>query len=196
MMPSAGHGRGRYDRSATASERAQRARQSLLIALRDTLLELGEECSLDTVVARAGLGRNTFYSHFRDLASARAEVVADSMQTLRTQMDAALSHEETPYAAVGNLAQSWVHIALTHPVAVRIAVQGDRAKITDLLSSGLLAVHRAGAQAGVFRRELLPERLLGLAALGVELLAAVAAERARSEAASATLSDAILALSR
>lgn len=53
-------------------------RERLLLAARELFLELGYDASVDAIIGRAGVARQTFYNHFKNKESLFAEVVRDS----------------------------------------------------------------------------------------------------------------------
>src|SRR5690606_35971656 len=103
-------GRGQYDRRATPSERARQAREAILGAVRALLLEdRNATFAVADVTRLTGVGKNTFYGHFRDLEEAVAVVV----EQCRREVEAALSMggvEDTPHAAVQRFVRSWVDL--------------------------------------------------------------------------------------
>ena len=52
-------------------------RERLLLAARELFLEQGYDASVDAIISRAGVARQTFYNHFKNKESLFAEVVRD-----------------------------------------------------------------------------------------------------------------------
>jgi AcrR family transcriptional regulator len=52
-------------------------RERLLIAARQLFLELGYDASVDAIIGRAEVARQTFYNHFKNKESLFAEVIRD-----------------------------------------------------------------------------------------------------------------------
>lgn len=52
-------------------------RERLLLAARELFLEQGYDASVDAIIGRAGVARQTFYNHFKNKESLFAEVVRD-----------------------------------------------------------------------------------------------------------------------
>ncbi len=63
--------RGKYDRHATRAERWARQRTALNGAVARAVASRGEKTTVRDICAAAGVGRNTFYQHFRDIETAR-----------------------------------------------------------------------------------------------------------------------------
>jgi AcrR family transcriptional regulator len=66
--PDRAPGRGKYDRSHTADERARDQRRRLFTAAASVFARHGyANCTVDDVCSEAGVSRRTFYEHFGDL---------------------------------------------------------------------------------------------------------------------------------
>lgn len=102
--------RGRYDRSLTRHERQAEQRERLLAATA-AVAAAGEELNVASVVARAGVGRNTFYEYFDDFAHALHSLSARARSELASAIAAELGAARTPLERIRALARAWVQHA-------------------------------------------------------------------------------------
>src|SRR5258708_2905894 len=86
--------RGLYDRAISRHER-QAAQQERVIAAITALVAAGDELSVASVVEHAGIGRNTFYEYFDDVAHALAAIQARARGELSTRFESALRQVRT-----------------------------------------------------------------------------------------------------
>src|SRR5690606_11169279 len=102
-------GRGRYDRRASASERARQQRTHLLLAV-ERLARQGAVPSVAEIAACAGVGKNTFYEHFQGAADALLAAVNVALVNLRSELEQVSGGGEvdTPSAYAEQLAQCWI----------------------------------------------------------------------------------------
>lgn len=187
-------GRGRYDRTLSASERARRARSVMENVVR-SMLSQGRQLSVGDVIEEAGLGRNTFYSHFPDLETAVEEVT----RQCAAEMSAALPSgvlDAAPYAAVTLFAQRWLSALGEHTEAALVCLRARDETLVERAGETIRALHGLGAAAGVFRRELSPERRRALVAVVIELSRAVCEGGATRGGAEEALVDGIVGLCR
>lgn len=141
-------GRGRYDRTLSASERARRRRELLVDAAR-TALVAGESLALEGLLKRSGLGRNTFYGHFENVESLQAEVVQLALEHLsepRWRPD----DSATPFSAVRSFVDQWLARLDADHAQARVALFVARAPLTLRLTEDLLVLAELGRRAGVF----------------------------------------------
>jgi hypothetical protein len=102
-------GRGRYDRTASASERARAQRGSLLAAVRQQALLDEGEVTVGRLLAIVGCGRNTFYEHFDDAPAAVQAACAESERTLEEAFAvlSAATGPRTPSGVMMDFAVTW-----------------------------------------------------------------------------------------
>ena len=106
--------RGRYDRSLTRHERQAEQRERLLAATAAVAFA-GDELNVANVVARAGVGRNTFYEYFDDFAHALHALSARARSELSALVTRELSAARTPLERVRAIARAWVEHARADP---------------------------------------------------------------------------------
>lgn len=102
--------RGRYDRGASASERARAQRATLLDAVRRCALERPEhELTVTRLVESVGCGRNTFYEHFDEIGQAVEAACRESADHLGVVLQRALFTDVplTPTDLMWELATAW-----------------------------------------------------------------------------------------
>jgi AcrR family transcriptional regulator len=189
-------GRGRYDRGATASERARTARAAITSAVIRLLRASRAVPSVDDVCGLTGLGRNTFYGHFPSAQAAADQVVTDCLAQIEHTLGSAARAALTPYAEVTEFAQGWFDFCASTGDAVEVAEAAGRDRLQAALEQRLRALHAAGASAGVYRKDLGFERLVALRGATVELSLAVATGRALPATAASAFVDAMLGLCR
>lgn len=158
-------GRGRYDRAASASERAQEARTEILASVYSLLLEQGEHFSVSDVTTRAGIGRNTFYGHFTHLSEAVREAGRQALAELTTHDVAWVQDDDTPRNALEKFVRAWFQRVERNGATYRVAKQAVGDQLRRWLSARLTDAHAVGARAGLFRRSLEQARVV--AALGM-----------------------------
>src|SRR5450432_4064060 len=87
--------RGLYDRGMSRNER-QATQQERVIAAIAALLAARRELSVASVVEHAGIGRNTFYEYFDDIAHALRAIDSRVRGELNTRVESALRLARTP----------------------------------------------------------------------------------------------------
>jgi hypothetical protein len=189
-------GRGRYDRQASASERARAARAGILEAVREALSRDGDEPSVADVISLTRIGRNTFYGHFEDMEQAMREVSQACSLEIEAALVRSVPRGGTPHAALHGFATTWFEFVDGTPSALLVACRVDREGVRVRLEGALRELHGLGANAGVFRRVLEPERASTLSVILTEASLAIARRRGRPEVWSALFVDAVLALCR
>jgi hypothetical protein len=189
-------GRGRYDRGATASERARKARAAITRAVIRSLAASRAVPSVEDVCRLTGLGRNTFYGHFPSAQAAADQVVSDSLAQIERTLGSAARAAVTPYAEVTELAHDWFDFCASTGDAIRVAEAAGRDRLQAALEERLRALHATGASAGVYRKDLGFERLVALRGAAVELSLAVATGSAVPATAASAFVDAMLGLCR
>lgn len=98
--------RGRYDRTLTQDERRTEQRRRLLDAAAHVFAKEGVAgASVDHIIARAGMGRRTFYDHFSDTQDAFVAVYNEGARVLFEAVEATVRSEVNP------LRQLWAGIS-------------------------------------------------------------------------------------
>jgi AcrR family transcriptional regulator len=115
--------RGRYDRSLSAADRAERQRAHLIEAGAAALDEVGgAELTVDHVVGRARMGRNTFYAHFDGLSDLMGGVREHALEQLLSEVDDAVARCRTPLERLRAMAEAWLGAVAARPVLSRAAL--------------------------------------------------------------------------
>jgi AcrR family transcriptional regulator len=99
--------RGRYDRRESRAMRLARQRELLLDATAVAFAQ-SREPSVEDVVALSGMGKNTFYAHFKDLNGAADAVVDALVARLDARLGSALAGVRTPVARLRALCETLV----------------------------------------------------------------------------------------
>jgi len=194
-------GRGRYDRSSTAAQRAAQQAARIADATASTVARRGlGATTIDHVVRAAGVGRNTFYRHYRDLDHAVRHARAAAGATLWRMASARLAAAYTPTEKIRALVHAWLDLATEEPNTVAMLLlrigaddpsEGTTA-LGQLLTATLADAHRDAVLSTP------PDQIRVLAAIGA--LEAVARDCIRHpaslSAAEATLVDVIVRLFR
>ncbi len=165
-------GRGRYDRSLSAQERAQAQRAAIVDACRRLLVEVSGWPTVSEIVRDSGVGRNTFYEHF-DQASAVAEEVMDAAQAAleRHLRGFRRKGSRSPAEAMRSLGQAWAEGVGDKETLLSVLVEHRRREVVGVLRRELEVVARLGVDAGYCPKQALGSlRLRALAAMGVELV--------------------------
>jgi AcrR family transcriptional regulator len=193
--------RGRYDRRKTPEERLRAQRWRLMQAVARAFVE--REPSVSHVAALSRVGRASFYEFFDDFEHALGIVRALSIESLDRALDAALTRERAPVAALRSLTQELLESLQRWPEASLVALASDGEEISPLGRSIERALRRwfvASQSAGLITLRSDSERLL-LATGAAEAFARRVAIRAAARApavldAVTQLSDALLRLLR
>jgi AcrR family transcriptional regulator len=115
-----GPGRGHWDRALSRNGRNASTRAAIIDAVRTASSENGPDTTVGHVVARAGIGRNTFYAHFSDLSAALAAAEDEATSAAEVALARALQSARTPIERLRALAREWLETqAQTAPVAPR-----------------------------------------------------------------------------
>lgn len=161
-------GRGRYDRGASPSARAQRVRERMVLAA-SQMLALGQSLTVDRVVAAASIGRNTFYGHFDDADDLERACILTAQRQLEERLRQTQPDEGAPYEAIGATATHWFEVAALERVAVCILLERGPVALGDCLWQAFARARGVAARAGVLPREI-NARLRGCwIAAGLEL---------------------------
>lgn len=145
--------RGRYDRLASASERAHGQRELIVTAAQRLLLEsppAPASLSVSDLCAATGLGRNTIYGHFASVDAVREDVLTECTQPLLTALARSLDVPSTPLDELRRFCHAWVTVASVHPEATLLAARWRRDALSEALSGALERVVLRGVAAGAF----------------------------------------------
>jgi AcrR family transcriptional regulator len=118
--------RGKYDRSLSPAERWARQRARLMRAVAECAHDR-RHANVAAAARRAGVGRNTFYAHFRDFAQARRVAEERGEAEITTAVDRALSDTNTPRATLAALCRAWIFVIATDPRARLLLIESDDA---------------------------------------------------------------------
>ena len=130
--------RGKYDRKLSPTERVAQQRLRVLLATAEVAAVHGVEgLTLSRVAARAHVGRNTFYLHFDDLASALGAAEALGMSELGDGLETSLHLARTPVEQLRGIARAWLDLMDRLPTLAR-------ASLRPSLRSGESALSPAG----------------------------------------------------
>lgn len=159
--------RGRYDRLASASERAHGQRE-LIVAAAQRLLRantpLPASFSVSDLCAATGLGRNTIYGHFASVDALREEVLTECTRALLDALAQPLDVPSTPLDELRRLCEAWLTSASLHPEATLLAIRWRRDALAAALSSALERLVLRGVAAGAFAPDRDAQRTTLLAA--------------------------------
>lgn len=103
--------RGQYQRGLSQAERWALHRSALIRATAEVLSERAT-LNVDSVVKRAGKGRNTFYAHFANLEQATRAVESSAAMLVAARVDAALRTAVTPRDRLRQVVAAW--LSATH----------------------------------------------------------------------------------
>ena len=159
--------RGRWDRRESARSRDAGCRRDLVAATALSLFELGRAVTVSDVVQRAGVGRNTFYVHFDDLAAAFEAAEAEALAKISNAL-APSPTARTPLERLRRMASEWLSIAATEPHLVSLAIRGDGAlrgshvALRRMIENALRGIASSARTAGVLGRPVDANRLRAL----------------------------------
>jgi AcrR family transcriptional regulator len=190
--------RGRYDRQLGPAQRWAQHRTELIRATAACMNELpAPELSVEHIVKRAEKGRNTFYAHFSGLGEATRAVESTALRSIQQHADTALARAWAPRERIQSLVNAWLDAAEADPELFRAALSlGAGARARDLARRQLAAVIAEARAVGVVSRP--PDEPRVTAAVGAVTAVVQARLEARTsrEAATLTLTDALLRLFR
>lgn len=140
--------RGKYDRDASPSERVRRQRSHLLTTVR-RLAPRGTLPTVTQIVNAAGVGRNTFYQHFRGVEEALVAAAEVDGALLASYLEQ-LGEDEvlTPGEHCERLAKAWVRFCEEKPEAFALLEMHALAALEVLLGRAIRRTHRALLHAG------------------------------------------------
>lgn len=175
--------RGHWDRAASHEERALAHRRAITDAVASATFELGRAVTVSDVVERAGIGRNTFYVEFRDLAAAFAAAEAEALAFVSLAF-APARDTRTPIERLRRMALEWLSRAETQPKLVSLLIRGDgrprgaHARLGQLIGSSLEGVATSARAAGLVGRPVDAARLRGVVGAFVAFAEQIITERA------------------
>lgn len=197
-------GRGRYDRTKSPVERAAHHAHRLALATAAAVAQHGiVGTTVDRIVRVAGVGRNTFYRHYRDLDHAIRHARAAASESLWKEASAGLAAAYTPTEKIRAIVHAWIKLAQTDPNTTAVllhpratdqpsAPSEASTALSQLLTAALADAHRDALLSAP------PEQLRVLAATGA--LEAVARaclwHPGSTNAAESTLVDIVVRLFR
>jgi AcrR family transcriptional regulator len=132
-------GRGCYDRSQTRQQRQAEQRDRLMAALA-ALVTSGAEPTVAGIVARAGVGRNTFYEYFDDVAHALRVLKQRAVRELASAIEESLRSARGPLERLRAATQGWLQAIAREPGLMALALQPSPPQ-EDAAESSLLAIH-------------------------------------------------------
>jgi len=113
-------GRGAYDRSLSRAERDAQHRERLVRATAEIMLE--GELTVARIVARAGVGRSTFYEFFDTPEHAIAYVEQRALAALQRALTAAFAASHTPLERVRSITRVWLGALEAQPLDGRVVL--------------------------------------------------------------------------
>ena len=114
-------GRGKYDRAHSPAERAATQARRLIDATARVVAQHGlSGTTIDRVVRAAGVGRNTFYRHYRDLPHAVRHARATASASLWKEASSGLAAAYTPTEKIRAILRVWLRLARTDPDTVAL----------------------------------------------------------------------------
>jgi AcrR family transcriptional regulator len=116
--------RGRYDRALSRHDRQAAQRERVVASVAKVVAE-GRELSVASVVAMAGIGRNTFYEYFDDVEHALRAISARAQSEFTTRVDSALLSARTPLERVRALARAWAESLFADPELAKLALRAE-----------------------------------------------------------------------
>ncbi|MEZ4223140.1 MAG: TetR family transcriptional regulator [Polyangiaceae bacterium] len=146
--------RGRYDRHASRAERWARQRRALNEAVAQAVALRGSAATLRDICSSAGVGRNTFYLHFRDLETAKRIAIDQAGAALESALRWAPTSEEIAMIAMTYATDNAIRRALLLSQGRRkeepflsileraFAARGQRAERATALAGGAVAILR------------------------------------------------------
>ncbi len=147
--------RGKYDRHATRAERWARQRRALNDAVAHAVAARGDKTTVRDICAAAGVGRNTFYQHFRDLDTARRIAIDQAGAALEHTLRRISGAREIAAIALRYATQSSIRRALLLSTAHRKEEPFSTVLERVFASTGIRdarAVALAGGALAILRR--------------------------------------------
>lgn len=190
--------RGRYDRNASASERAHEQRQLILTAVAAILIEREPDAARLTVAdvcERTGLARNTLYGHFEGIEAAVDAAIDGALLALAAPLH---DHDDLllPLEVVRTFAIGWTTVCATDPTATRLALRWARPRLARDLRERVIVIAQQGVRAGTFSVEPHPVRSEMVTAAALAAAAAAASEPAQQAPVAAALAELFIRVCR
>jgi AcrR family transcriptional regulator len=171
--------RGCYDRQLTPEQRVAEHRERLLLATAVAVERAppNESPSVAEIGSGAGAGRNTFYSHFRDVNDAEQAVLGRVITQLNERVERHVIETRAPLDALRSLVVPWTDAIdasrLLAPAAFRISTRerrGGLSRIGSQLRQHLRRTSAAARREGALSTTADELRLLAVAATAEALL--------------------------
>lgn len=132
-------GRGCYDRTQTRQQRQAEQRERLIASVA-SLATGGEELTVGAIVARAGVGRNTFYEYFDDVGHALRVLKQRAVRDLAVTVEESLRGARAPLERLRAATQAWVQAIAREPGLMALALRPSSVQ-EDPAQASLLALH-------------------------------------------------------
>lgn len=142
-------GRGCYDRTQSRQQR-QAEQRDRLIASVASLAGSGEEVTVGAIVARAGVGRNTFYEYFDDVSHALRVLKQRAVRELAGAVEESLRGARAPLERLRATTQAWVQTIAREPGLMSLALRPSSVQ-DDPGQASLLALHLRSVLAALAR---------------------------------------------
>lgn len=109
MVLEAAPPRGRYDRQLELGERVAQQLERLILATARAVEDSPDppHASAAAIVALAGMGRNSFYAHFRDVHAAEEAVLAGVIERMHARADEVIARPASPIDLFAGLLHAW-----------------------------------------------------------------------------------------
>lgn len=121
-------GPGRYDRGRPLGERQREQKERLLLAAADVFGREGyANASVAKIIARAGVGRQTFYDHFKNLEEILFELHDFAAERARKAVQRATASAETPEQRLLSGLEAWLACLAADAPFARVAFRQLRA---------------------------------------------------------------------
>lgn len=179
--------RGCWDRAVGSRDRADAHRRAIVVAAAGAVFELGRSVTVSDVVARAGIGRNTFYALFDDLQGAIGAAESEALARVSSAFTPT-AVARTPIERLRRLVSQWLALAASEPHLVLLTIRGDgtprgsHVKLRETLESALSGIAASARAAGVIGRPADAARLRALTGAFVAFAERIIEENRQAEA--------------
>jgi len=158
-MPKRAPGRGKYDRSRSATERRREQRGLLLTAAAEVFAAHGwAGATVAAICSKSGMSRRTFYDHFSDLKDALLELHAEAARFAWLWVEGRVAATRDPLEKVKTGVEAFLQVLALHGDVARVIFrevralgpryearrQAELARFAELTKKGLLAAKRKG----------------------------------------------------
>jgi len=179
--------RGRWDRAATAGDRAAAHRHGIARASARAVFELGRHITVTDILSRAEVGRNTFYVYFRDVEDVLRAAEGEALSLVLISLSR-VHGERTPVERLRRMADEWLSLAREEPHLLMLLLRGDgtprgaHSKVHEIVAGTLGRIAAGALAAGVVGRRMEPPRLRSLVGVFVASAEAAIEQEATDEA--------------